>query len=101
MKIEAFFQNQNRHVRFLIGLYISRKRLERGFSVQETASQLGLTPQAYKRIEGGRSKLKSEYFDKIQSLLKLEIDELYEIRQISCVAFINELSKNLGTNYPV
>lgn len=99
-QIEIFFPNQNRHVRFLLGLYISRKRNELGFSVQDMASRVEMTPQIYKRIEGGRMKITSDCFEKIQSLLFLESHELDEIRKISGVRYINDLSKTLISNYP-
>lgn len=93
MKLEMFFPNQNRHVRFLMGLYLNRKRNEQGLSLQEISSQVGLTPQAYKRIESGTKKIDETLFEKIQSLLILEPDDLNEIRKIAAIRFVNDLSQ--------
>lgn len=101
MKIDHFFPDQHRHVRFLLGLYINRKRRELGISTSELASQTSLTPDSIKRIEAGRKKISSEDFDKIHSSLRLEADELNEIRKIAGVSLINHFSKVLVPNYPV
>lgn len=100
MQIDALFPNQNRHVRFLLGLYLSRKRNELGFSLQDVAAKVELTPQSYKRIEAGRMKIKPALFEKIQMLLCLEFEELLEIRKVASVQHINDLSRELIPNYP-
>ena len=101
MTMDMLFPDQNRHVRFLMGLYISKKRNEKGFSVGDVANLLDLAPQSYKKIETGRMKINSDIFDKMQNLLSLDLEELDEIRQIACVRYINDLSKALVSNYPV
>lgn len=101
MKIETFFPDQNRHVRFLLGLYISRKRQECGASVADLAEKISVTTQSFKRIEAGRMKITPGLFEKIQSHLALEADDLNEIRRIASVSYINDLSKVLVPNYPV
>ncbi len=101
MHIDIVFPNQNRHVRYLLGLYISRKRNELGFSAKDIAAQIELSLQSYRRIETGRVKINTELFEKIQSLLPLELDDLNEIRKIASVKYINDLSKALIQNYPV
>lgn len=101
MKFENFFPNQNRQVRFLLGLYISRKRRESGASINEVATKAEITPQSVKRIEAGRMKITPVIFEKIQLQLSLEADDLNEIRRIASVSYINDLSKVLVPNYPV
>lgn len=93
MRLDMFFPNQNRHVRFLMGLYLSRKRKEQGVSLQEISALVNLTPQSYKRIESGTKKLDETLFSKIQSLLTLDPDDLNEIRRIAAIRFVNDLSK--------
>lgn len=100
MQIDAIFPNQNRHVRHLLGLYISRKRNELGFSASEIASQVHLSPHAYRRIEVGKVKISCPLFQKIQSLLFLDIEDLLEIHKIAGVNYINDVSKALLENYP-
>lgn len=100
MKIDSFFPDQNRHVRFLLGLYISRKRQESGGSVADLAGKIEVTPQSFKRIEAGRMKITPSLFEKIQTHLSLEAEDLDEIRRIASVSFINDLSKVLVPNYP-
>jgi transcriptional regulator with XRE-family HTH domain len=94
------FSDQKRHLRFLLGLYISRKRLELGYSIYEVAFQLQLTSLFYKRIESGRAKMKTDIFYKIQALLFLDADDLHDIRRISRIAYVNDLAKALSANYP-
>lgn len=101
MKIDTFFPDQNRHVRFLLGLYISRKRQETGASVADFAGKISVTPQSFKRIEAGRMKITPTLFEKILVHLPLEADDLNEIRRIASVSYINDLSKVLVPNYPV
>lgn len=101
MNIERFFPDQNRHVRFLLGLYISRKRLESGASIADLAQKIEVTPQAFKRIEAGRMKITPGLFDKIQAHVSIDPEDLNEIRKIAGVSFINDLSKVLVPNYPV
>jgi ribosome-binding protein aMBF1 (putative translation factor) len=101
MKIESFFDNQNRHVRFLLGLYISRKRRESGASIEDFAIKADLTPQSVKRIEAGRMKVTPRIFGKIQSTLGFDPEDLNEIRRIAAVAYINDLSKVLVPDFPV
>ena len=101
MKAEVFYPNQNRHIRFFMGLYIRRKRLESDLTVQDAATQLGLTPQAYRNIEGGRAKMKAEIFSKTLTLFQVDPSDLQEIYKISSVAYVNDLSKALGANYPL
>lgn len=100
MKIDDFFPDQNRHVRFLLGLYFNRKRRELGLSIQDLAPRMELSSQSYKRIEAGRTKINPTVFDKIQSVLPIEVDDLNEIRKIAGVTYINNLSKVLVPNYP-
>ncbi|HEY8269966.1 MAG TPA: helix-turn-helix transcriptional regulator [Pseudobdellovibrionaceae bacterium] len=100
MQIDVIFPNQNRHVRHLLGLYINRKRNELGFSAKEIASQVNLSPHAYRRIEVGKVKINSSLFEKIHSLLFLEIEDLAEIHKIASVKYINDVSKALLENYP-
>ncbi|WP_413287991.1 helix-turn-helix domain-containing protein [Bdellovibrio sp. HCB337] len=101
MRLDMFFPNQNRHVRFLMGLYLNRKRNEQGLSLQEVASQVGLTPQSYKRIESGGKKIDDTLFEKIQSLIAIEPEDLNEIRRIAAIRFVNDLSKAFASNYPL
>lgn len=101
MKFESFFPNQNRHVRFLLGLYISRKRRESGASLTELANKAELTPQSMKRIEAGRMKVTPRIFGKLQVALGFESEDLNEIRRIAGVAYINDLSKVLVPNFPI
>ncbi|MBS1970525.1 MAG: helix-turn-helix transcriptional regulator [Bdellovibrionales bacterium] len=101
MKFETFFPNQNRHVRFLLGLYISRKRRESGASLTELANKADLTPQSIKRIEAGRMNVTPRIFGNLQVALGFEAEDLNEIRRIAGVAYINDLSKVLVPNFPV
>lgn len=101
MKLEGFFPQQNRHVRFLLGLYISRKRRESGASVEDLATKTELTPQSVKRIEAGRMKVTPRIFGKLQPVLGLEPEDLNEIRRIAGVSYINDLSKVLVPNFPI
>jgi transcriptional regulator with XRE-family HTH domain len=100
MDIESFFPDQNRHVRFLLGLYITRKRKEAGITIAEVATKADVSPQSIKRIEAGRMKISFGLFKKIQPLINLEPDDLNEIRRIAGVAFINDLSKFLVPDFP-
>lgn len=100
MQIDVIFPNQNRHVRCLLGLYINRKRNELGFSAKDVATQIELSPYAYRNIEIGRMKIKADHFKKIQSLLSLEENDLFEIRKIARVKYVNDVSKALLENYP-
>ncbi|MNK15808.1 hypothetical protein D3C87_339590 [compost metagenome] len=100
MDIDMLFPDQNRHVRHLLGLYIKRKRNDLGVSIQDTASNMSLDSQAYRRIEAGRSKITPEQFQHMHHLLALEPNELIEIRKIAGVKYINDLSRVLSPNYP-
>jgi len=100
MKLENIFPDQHRHVRFLIGLYINRKRREMGMSVADVASKTNTTPKSFKMIEAGRAKLTSAFFEELHSLLGFSDEELHEIRKIASVTYINDLSKVLVPNYP-
>ena len=100
MDIDMLFPDQNRHVRHLLGLYIKRKRNDLGASIQDTASNMSLDSQAYRRIEAGRSKITPEQFERIHQLLSLDPQELIEIRRITGVMYINDLSRVLSPNYP-
>lgn len=100
MNIEQLFPDQNRHVRFLLGLYITRKRKEQDLSVPAIAARLGITAPIYKRIESGRMKLNDSLFEKMRLLLSLEQEDLIEINRIAAIRYINDLSKILTFNYP-
>ncbi|MGZ3691863.1 MAG: helix-turn-helix transcriptional regulator [Pseudobdellovibrionaceae bacterium] len=100
MKIDAIFQNQNRHVRYLLGLYISRKRNELGFTAKDVASRIDLSHQTYRMIEVGQVKINPPLFKKIQSLLALQLSDILEIRKIANIKYINDVSKALLENYP-
>jgi len=101
MQIDVFFPEQNRHIRFLLGLYISRKRVEMGYTVENVAEQLAVSVHSYKRIESGRGKVNATVFNKLQNLLAFEASDLNEIRKIASVNFINDLSKAMVSNYPI
>lgn len=101
MKVDVFLSNQNRHVRFLLGLYISRKRNELGLSIQDIASHINLSPQTYKRIEAGSKKVNATVFEKMHSLLSFNQEDLMEIRRIATISYVNDLSKALTANYPL
>lgn len=100
MNIDMLFPDQNRHVRHLLGLYIKRKRTEVSLSISDVAAHLLLSPNAYRLIEGGRSKISDEQFQLLIQFLSLDMEEIVEIRRISGVMYINDLSRVLSPNYP-
>lgn len=91
---------QTRHVRFLLGLYLKRKRSELSFSEDIVASHLDLTTRSYRKMEAGQSKISEDQFRLLQDLLNFEPEDLIEIRKIVGVQYINDLSAALSENYP-
>lgn len=100
MKTEITFPDQNRYIRYLLGCYIRRKRSEFGYSIPEIASQVELSTQNFKRIEAGRMKISPEVFEKMQTLLSFDAEDLANIRKIACVKYINDISKALVPHFP-
>jgi len=101
MRFEVLFPVQNRHVRFLLGQYLARKRVEQGLSPEEVAFRTGLSPRIYKTIEGGRKNLDADVFSAIQDVLPLEEADLRELRRIASIRYVNDLSNAIGFNYPI
>ncbi|MEN0059430.1 MAG: helix-turn-helix transcriptional regulator [Bdellovibrio sp.] len=100
MSIEELFPLQNRYGRFLVGLYLSRRRGERHLSVEELAQLLSMSPLTYRRIESGRSKISPQNFDTLTEVLDLDMDDLIELSRIARIKHINDISKSLSLNYP-
>jgi transcriptional regulator with XRE-family HTH domain len=100
MQIDVLFPNQNRYTRYMLGLYLKRKRTEAGLSVEEVAGNLDLASRTYRKLEAGQMKIAAKHFAILQDLLKLDADDLIEIRKIVSVQYINDLSQVLSQNYP-
>lgn len=100
MSLDGFPQNQNRHLRFLLGCYIRRKRIELEISIPEMVSVLNISAQTYKAIEAGRVKISEPLFKDVHSALGFKSDDLIEIRKIADVRYVNDVSKALVSNYP-
>ena len=100
MDIKELFPIQNQHSRFLLGLYISRKRQELGLSAAALAAQLNLDQKTYARLEGGHKKMDPLLFEKLQFLLSLEAAELIELQAVAKIRYINDLSKVMVPNFP-
>ena len=100
MNIDILFTDQDRHVRFLLGLYIKRKRNERGMSISELASRVYVTQESLKRIESGKKNLSPGDLAKFQDQLNFEYGDLIEIHKIAKVAYVNDISKVMVPDYP-
>jgi|GEM_PF-5087301 Predicted transcriptional regulator len=100
MQLELLFPNPNRYVRFLLGMYLKRKRTEMAYSEEFIANHLGLKEGSYKKLESGHMNFTNEHFVRLQNLLSFEADDLIEIRKIVDVQFINNLSAEMSENFP-
>ena len=58
---------------------IASMRMKRGFSLENMALELTLTPAAYRKIEVGETKLTVERLFQIAEILGISISELLEI----------------------
>jgi len=54
-------------------------RLKKGFSYENMASQLSITPAAYRKIEIGETKLTVERLFRLSEILEVSVLELLEI----------------------
>ena len=100
MQLELLFPNQNRYVRFLLGMYLKRKRTEMSFTEEFIANYLGLKEGSYKKLESGHMNFSNQQFTRLQDILNFEADDLIEIRKIVDVQYINSLSAEMSENFP-
>ena len=100
MQLELLFPHQNRYVRFLLGMYLKRKRTEQSYSEEFVANYLAIKEASYRKLESGQMNFSDEQFTRLQNLLSFEADDLIEIRKIVSVQYINSLSAEMSENFP-
>jgi len=61
-----------------IGTKIRRERINRGYSQDYMAQQMGISPKTYSRLEAGTSKIDMERLAAISQILEVEPTELIE-----------------------
>ena len=60
---------------------IASVRLKKGFSYENMAAELSITPAAYRKIEIGETKLTVERLFRISEILEIPLPELLELDQ--------------------
>lgn len=58
---------------------ITQKRSQKGYTYENMADDLGLTPSGYRKIEKGETKLSVEKMFQISTVLDIPINELLDI----------------------
>ena len=58
---------------------ITQKRSQKGYTYENMADDLGLTPSGYRKIEKGETKLSVEKMLQISTVLDIPINELLDI----------------------
>ena len=74
---------------------IAKKRKKKGYSYENMAEELHLTPSVYRKIETGRNKLTVERMFQIATLLEIPINKLLEIEQETLKKRISSYEKQL------
>ena len=74
---------------------IAKKRKKKGYSYENMAEELHLTPSGYRKIETGRTKLTVERMFQIATLLEIPINKLLEIEQETLKKRISSYEKQL------
>ena len=78
---------------------IAKKRKKKGYSYENMAEELHLTPSGYRKIETDRTKLTVERMFQIATLLEIPINKLLEIEQETLKNEAKETLKKHITSY--
>ena len=60
---------------------IAKRRKKKGYSYENMAEDLGLTPSGYRKIEKGETKLSVERMLQIATVLDLSVSKLFDIEE--------------------
>jgi transcriptional regulator with XRE-family HTH domain len=85
-----------------IGQRIKQKRLEKNYTQEYVATRLGISQNAYSRIETGLTQLKTERLNTLASILETPVDNfisksLENVKQISVENTIYDYNHLLST----
>ncbi|MFZ4613604.1 MAG: helix-turn-helix domain-containing protein [Bacteroidia bacterium] len=85
-----------------IGQRIKQKRLEKNYTQEYVATRLGISQNAYSRIETGLTQLKTERLNTLASILETPVDNfisksLENVKQISVENTIYDYNHILST----
>jgi len=96
------FLSESIFVSMDIGQRIKQKRLEKNYTQEYVATRLGISQNAYSRIETGLTQLKTERLDTLASILETPVDNfisksLENVKQISVENTIYDYNHLLST----
>ena len=74
---------------------IATMRIKKGFSYENIAHELSITPAAYRKIETGETKLTIERLFRISEILETSLSELLEIEN----NVLQQINKESATGY--
>ena len=78
---------------------IAKKRKKKGYSYENMAEDLALTPSGYRQIETGETKLTVERMLQIATVLDLSVSKLFDIEESSEKNKYKETIEKLISSY--
>ena len=78
---------------------IAKKRKKKGYSYENIAEDLALTPSGYRKIETGETKLTVERMLQIATVLDLSVSKLFDIEESSEKNKYKETIEKLISSY--
>ena len=83
---------------FPFGLKIKKWRTQRGFSVEELAKELDISPEWLRKLENGQGTFKKDQLEIIYKVLKISEDHLNYFDHIFSVTNNNTQGNNVAAN---
>ena len=97
---ELILQNTTKYFRFYFGLYLKQKRTSLGMNVEHLANSINMTPARYNRLEVGGIKITDRLAEKLDTVFRFDLEDIYELKRLANVAQANDICRELNINYP-